>query len=101
MRFDERAPVAQHLVGEVLHAAEVEEDDAPLGVEEVVAGVRIAVEHAVAHDRAEDEAEQDLALARARRLVVGEHVGEAAPVDELGGEHARRRVRGVARAGRG
>ena len=52
-----------------LHEAEVEERDGAVGVEPVVAGVRIAVEHAVAVHRALGEAEQHLGGALLRASV--------------------------------
>jgi hypothetical protein len=49
------------VVAEVLHQAEVEERDLAVAVEQVVAGVRVAVEQVHAVEAAEHEAEQGLA----------------------------------------
>src|SRR5262249_41567728 len=92
MRAHQAAPVTQHLRRKVFDTTEIEEDDATVAVEQVVAGVGVAVEDAVAQDGAEDEAEDDLAVAGAGGLVELADGGEVAPLDELGGEDAPARV---------
>ena len=75
------------LARDVLRHAEVEEGHAAVVHQQVVAGMRVAGEVAVAVERAEEEAEDDLAEAVARRAVELLHLLEADAVDPLAHEH--------------
>ena len=89
-----------HLVlGEVLDQSEVEEGDPPALVEQVVAGMWITVEPVHAVQAAEHEAEQALAGEVALVLRPLEHLLPGRAIDELAGEHPRRRMRRRAPAG--
>ena len=78
-----------HLVGRVaLDQPEVEERDLAAGPEQVVAGVRIAVERVQPVDAAEHEAEDRLGRGVALVLRPRLDLGEACAVGELGREHA-------------
>ena len=72
---------------QALHAPEVEERDGAVVVEQVVAGVRVGVEHAEAGDAPEEEAVDDLAPPVAQRLVDVVDLGPPPSVDHLHGEH--------------
>ena len=78
-------------VAEVAHEAEVDERDAPVAVEQVVARMRIAVERAHPVQAAEHEPEQPLAGEVALLLVPPEHVAPRRAGDQLAGQHASRR----------
>ena len=73
---------------EALGHAEVEERDAAVVEQQVVAGVRVGVEVLELEDRAEVEAEDDLAEAVALLLVELLHLLEAGALDVLGDQHA-------------
>ena len=75
------------LARHALRHAEVDERHAAVLHQPVVAGVRVAREVAVAVERAEEEAEDDLAEAVARLAVELPHLLEADPVDPLAHEH--------------
>ena len=82
-------PLALQVVGvDDPHQAEVEEPDAAVVEQQVVAGMRVAGGAAQVLERAEEEAEQDLAVAVA--FGVGELLDrlELAALDVLGDEHA-------------
>ena len=70
-----------------LHAPEVEERDGAVVVEQVVAGVRVGVEHAEAGDAPEEEPVDDLAPPVAQRLVDVGRLRPSPSVDHLHGEH--------------
>ena len=75
--------LASHALGH----AEVDERNAPVIHQPVVAGVGVPREMAVPVERPEEEAEDDLAEAVARRPVELLHLLEADPVDPLGHKH--------------
>ena len=78
------------LVGaEVADEPEVEERDPPVAVEQVVAGVRVAVEGLHPVQAAEDEAEQHFADQIALALVPRQHLAPCRPDGEVGREHPR------------
>ncbi len=74
-----------------LHEPEVEEAHAAVAAEQVVAGVRIAVERVQPVDAAEHEPEDRLGRGIALVLRPLLDLGEAGAVGELGGEHAHAR----------
>ena len=73
---------------ELLGHAEVEERHAPVRQQQVVAGVGVGVEVLQVVDRAEAEAEDDLAEAVALRLRQRAHLLEAGAVHPLAHQHA-------------
>ena len=76
------------LVGaEVADEAEVEEGDPPVAVEQVVAGVRVAVERLHPVEAAEHEAEQSLADQVALALVPRQRLAPGGPDGEVGRQH--------------
>ena len=77
------------------HEPEVEEADAAVVEQQVVAGVRVAADPAHAREQREVEAEDDLAEAVALGLVELLDVAEAAAGEQVGDEHAAAREPGV------
>ena len=72
-----------------LHAAEVEERDATVRLEDVVAGMRIGVEHAADQVAFEDEAPQRSCVGAALGFATLGRFVQAEAGDELAREHAR------------
>ncbi len=81
--------------GDVAHQAEVQEADAAVRAQQVVAGMRVAECDPLAVEHAEEEAEDDLPVAVAPRLVGAAHGLEALALDVLADEHAPGREVGV------
>ena len=74
-------------VGELLDEPEVQEGDATVAVEQVVARVRIAVEPVHAVEAAEDESEEALAGEVALVLRPLDHLLPRGAGDEVAGQH--------------
>ena len=90
-RFDHR-PEREHLVGgEVFDQAEVEEGDRAVIVEQVVAGMWVAVERAHPVQAAEHEPEDHLAGSVTVGLGALHQFVPAEPLGEFRGEHVHRR----------
>ena len=94
-RLRERALALQVVGVDDAHEAEVEEADAVVVEQQVVAGMRVAARAPRVLERAEEEAEDDLAEAVALGLVELLDLLEAAAVEHLGHEHAAPRAAGV------
>src|SRR5262249_10181548 len=93
MRAHHAPPVHYHFAREPLHAAEIQERNASVGFEHIVARMRTAIEYAVADDRPEHETIDDLGPAMAHVGRIAKHIGEAAARHELRREHEPGRVR--------
>ena len=84
--LDER----RHLgVAEVLHQPEVEERDAPVAMEQIVARVRVAVERVHPVQAAKDEPEEHFAHSIAVLLRPLQHLLPRLAVNQLAGDHMR------------
>ena len=94
-RARQRALALEVLLVERAHEPEVEEADAAVVEQQVVAGVRVAADAAHAREQREVEAEDDLAEAVALGLVERLDLAEAAAVEQVGDEHAAAREPGV------
>ena len=89
-------PLALEVVRvERAHEAEVEEADAAVVEQQVVAGMRVPADAPRVRHQREVEAEDDLAEAVALGLVELLDLGEAAAVQQVGDEHAAAREAGV------
>ena len=77
------------MLGDHLHASVVEERDAAVLLEQVVAGVGVGIEHPAHEVALEDEAPQRLGVGASCVLAVAHDVLETATVHELAGQDAR------------
>src|SRR3954471_9742523 len=90
-RLGQRCEQPQFGGGEVLHQSEVEERDAPTGVEQVVARVRVTVERTEPVEAAEHESVDGFGREVFLRLRPLEQLVEAGPFGQFGRERAPRR----------